>query len=121
MAADLAGRGRESGAKGSVGCETVGHGKEDGISAKRVENVWFEAGIFGLFLLIGHQSMNEFLNKRGLSDTGLCVCGRVENVWHIVFECGLYDEERRSCESSGWIREEETRFERLLESKEMYI
>ncbi|KAJ3651706.1 hypothetical protein Zmor_017726 [Zophobas morio] len=75
--------------------------------------------MFGLFLLTGHGSMNEFLNKRGLSYTDLCGCGRVENVWHIVFECGLYDDER-SCEWSRWIGEEETRFERLLESKEMY-
>ena len=84
------------------------------------ENVWFEPGMFGLFLLTGHGSMNEFLNKRGLSDTDLCGCGRVENVWHIDFECRLYDEERRSCEWSGWIWEEERRFEMLLESKQMY-
>ena len=53
--------------------------------------------MFGLFLLTGHGSMNKFLNKKGLSDTELCGCGRVENVCHIVLECGLYDEER-SCE-----------------------
>ncbi|KAJ3641459.1 hypothetical protein Zmor_027966 [Zophobas morio] len=76
--------------------------------------------MFGLFLLTGYGSMNEFLNKRGRSDTDLCGCGRVENVWHIVFECGLYDEERKSCEWPGWIGEEEKRFERLLKSKEMY-
>ena len=44
------------------------------------ENVWFEPGMFGLFLLTGDGSMNEFLNKRKLSDTDLCGCGRVENV-----------------------------------------
>ena len=44
--------------------------------------------------------MNEFLNKKGLSDTDLHVCGRVEYLSHIVFECGLYDEEKRSCEWS---------------------
>ena len=64
--------------------------------------------------------MNEFLNKRGLSHTDLCGCGRVENVSHIVFECGLYDEERRSCEWSGWMEEEERRFEKLLKSNEIY-
>ncbi|KAJ3659957.1 hypothetical protein Zmor_011618 [Zophobas morio] len=60
----------------------------------------------GLFLWTGHGGMNEFLNKRGLSDTDLCGCGRVE--------------ERRSCEWSGWRGEEERQFKRLLESKELY-
>ncbi|KAJ3650011.1 hypothetical protein Zmor_021724 [Zophobas morio] len=92
----------------------------DFVPSVRFASVWFELGMFGLFLLTGHGSMNEFFNKRGLSDTDLCACGRIENVWHIVFECGLYDEERRSCEWPGWIGEEERRFERLLESKEMY-
>ena len=52
--------------------------------------------MFGLSqkcLLTKHGSMNEFLNKRGLSDTDLCGCGRVENVSHItyfVFKCELY-------------------------------
>ncbi len=42
--------------------------------------------MFDLFVFTGHGSMNEFLNKRELSDTDLCDCGGVENVSHIVFE-----------------------------------
>ena len=61
-----------------------------------VPSVKFAPGMFGLFLFTGHGSMNEFLKKRGLSDTDLCGYGWVENVSHIVCECGLYDEERRS-------------------------
>ncbi|KAJ3656690.1 hypothetical protein Zmor_015743 [Zophobas morio] len=43
-----------------------------------------------LFLLSGQGSMNEFLNKRGLSETDLCGCDRVESVWHIVFDCMMW-------------------------------
>ncbi len=61
------------------------------------ENVWFEPGMFGLFLLTGHGRMNKFFNKSGLTDRDLCGCGSVENASHIVFKCGWCDEERRSC------------------------
>ncbi|KAJ3639188.1 hypothetical protein Zmor_004058 [Zophobas morio] len=77
------------------------------------------SGMFGLFLLTGHGSMNEFLYKRGLSEMDKCGCGCVESVRHILFECRLYDEERGSCGWSEWKDEREKRLEKLLGSKEM--
>lgn len=48
-----------------------------------------------LFILTGHGSLNEFLHKRGLSETSACDCGApFENWEHVLLECVLYLEYR---------------------------
>ena len=47
-------------------------------------------------LRIGHCGFNKTLQLLGRHETGLCRCGEVETVKHVLLECGLYAGERRS-------------------------
>lgn len=67
-----------------------------------VKDVKFNAdGMFGFglhlgYLITGHGSMNEYLNKRGLANTTECLCGYAVEDWkHILAECEMYADERR--------------------------
>ena len=64
----------------------------------------FEIPDFGFrlsagFLLTGHGSIGEFLNKRRLQQTEACNCGAaVEDVWHILCFCPNYADIRNLAE-----------------------
>lgn len=47
------------------------------------------------YILTGHGSLNDFLHRRGLSESSNCACGAVNEDWkHVLIECRLYDEFR---------------------------
>ena len=50
-------------------------------------------------LRIGHCGFNSTLYILGRHETGLCQCGEVETVKHVLLECVLYEGERRMLRS----------------------
>lgn len=76
--------------------------------------------------------MNEFLNRRGLSDSDRCVCGDIETWFHVLFECTEYTEERRVILEGmlaganidydlSWILDTAEKYERMLSfSREVF-
>lgn len=58
------------------------------------QTAWFDVGWGMGFLLTGHGSLNDFLYRRGLSETDRCRCGGVEDSGHVLFECRIYEDLR---------------------------
>lgn len=55
------------------------------------EHERFAPGLFLGYVLTGHGSMDEFLFRRGLSETPTCLCGAPrEDVKHLLRECPIY-------------------------------
>lgn len=56
----------------------------------------FEPNLNMGYILTGHGSVNEFLYKRGLSETEGCSYGFDSEDWkHILIECPFYNDIRR--------------------------
>lgn len=59
------------------------------------EHERFAPGLCLGYLLTGHGSMNEYLHKRGLCDSPVCLCGApLESVKHLLSECQIYEDLR---------------------------
>jgi len=82
----------------------------------------FEPSLSLGYILTGHGSMNEFLYKRGLSESESCVCGAAREDWkHVLIECPLYDDVRTLSEWGVNVRENGgVDVSRVLECKERY-
>ena len=46
-------------------------------------------------LRLGHCGLASYLNVIGKHPDGLCQCGQVETIQHVMFSCGKYRTERR--------------------------
>jgi Reverse transcriptase (RNA-dependent DNA polymerase). len=84
--------------------------------------LWFEPGLYMGYLLTGHGSMNDYLMKRGLSESNSCICGAERENWkHILIECDMYDEIRDLNKFGVIVREDESvDVSGVLENKERY-
>lgn len=58
-------------------------------------NEYFDPGMYALFIITGHGSMNGFLYQRGLCESSLCACGVANEDWkHVLCDCCIYDDIR---------------------------
>ena len=87
-----------------------------------VRNQEFKPSMHLGFLLTGHGSLNEFLFKRGLSESARCSCGAEYESWkHVLVECRLFADIREltvcgiSVDSNGTFE-----FGNLLSTRESY-
>lgn len=79
----------------------------------------FEFGLHLGYLLTGHGSMNEFLNKRGLANTSECPCGYPVESWvHVLVECVIYADLRKLDEWGVIVENGGVNVGRMLETRE---
>ena len=57
---------------------------------------YFKFSSFSEILLTGHESLNEYLHKRGLASSFSChSCGEAVDVTHVLCNCPVYDDVRK--------------------------
>lgn len=84
--------------------------------------VGFEPNLYVGYILTGHGSLNEFLYKRGLSESEECACGAECEDWkHVLLDCPLYDDVRKVNEWGVVVREDgSVDVSHVLECKDRY-
>lgn len=82
----------------------------------------FELKLHAGFLMTGHGSLNEFLLKRRLAETGEYACGAASEDWkHVMVECLIYDDVRSLDECGVRVLEDgSVDVSGVLENKDRY-
>lgn len=62
----------------------------------RLSSKWINPNFYSTQLLSGHGKIGTYLQARGFLPSGLCTCGQLDTLKHIIFECADNQEERNA-------------------------